>query len=1027
MYRLIIIALATFLLAAPGVAATNAIVAENNLSGTPQSTWDLLVPGSTTLQGFTTDISVNHGSVVNFKIQSQTASWRIDIYRLGYYQGSGARLVASIPMTGAKTQPAPITNAATGEVDAGNWSITTSWSVPSNAVSGVYLAKLVDLTNAANQNHIPFIVRADESHSDIVFQTSDLTWQAYNGWGGANLYGGNGPGTDTSPGRAYKVSYNRPIATRDGVGVYAAWTDFLFGAEFAAISWFEQNGYDISYIAGVDTSRSPSLLLNHKVFTSTGHDEYWDSAARINIEVARSSGLNLMFMSGNEVYWKTRFEVSLDGSATPHRTLVCYKETRANTPIDPLDVNPNWTWTGTWRDPRFSPPSDGGRPENGLTGTMFQVDSYRSDSIQVPASMSKLRFWRNTPNVSKTPVNGVTTLTENILGYEWDIAPDNGADPKGLINLSSTSVSVNSLLRDYGSYTGDGTAVHNLTLYKDPTSGALVFGAGTVFWAWGLSSQHDGPTTPTDPDVQQATVNILADMHVQPASLQAPLIAASASTDVTAPVSKILSPASGASFVEGQTITVSGSATDVGGLVAGVEISLDNGSTWRRATGTSNWSYSWTALPGLYTLLSRATDDSLNTESPITTTQITVTAQGATIFVASPLPDSLTTDDGNSLELGVKFSSATTGYVNGVRFYKNPLDLGAHVANLWDNAGRLVGTATFAAEAPSGWQEAKFASPIAIVPGATYTASYHTSGFYTAAAGYFTSPIVKGNLSTPTNAGVYLYSTTSAMPTQTYNYDNYWVDVTFTAGQTPPVVISGTSANAIVGRPFSYTISAISSPTSFNATGLPPGLSVNKTTGVISGTPTTVGTSVITLTATNGIGSGQATLTLSVLPAGSTLSIFSASSTPALVTVNDPNGVELGMKFTSSVAGIVSGVRFYKGPQNVGVHTGELWDSAGNLLATTTFTNETASGWQSATFASPVTISANSTYVVSYHTNGFYSATGNYFNTSLVNLPLSAPDSVTAGGNGVYVYGSAAAFPSNSYNATNYWVDVSLQ
>src|SRR5438874_9710392 len=156
--------------------AQNAIVVENQLPGSPASQWDLSGPGSTTLQGFTTDISVNHGSTVNFKIQSGTNNWRIDIYRLGYYQGNGARLITTINKTSAQNQPAPITNSATGEVDAGNWAVTASWAVPASAVSGVYTAHLVDPTNTSNENHIPFIVRADESTSDVLFQTSDTTW-----------------------------------------------------------------------------------------------------------------------------------------------------------------------------------------------------------------------------------------------------------------------------------------------------------------------------------------------------------------------------------------------------------------------------------------------------------------------------------------------------------------------------------------------------------------------------------------------------------------------------------------------------------------------------------------------------------------------------------------------------------------------------------------------------------------------------------------------------------------------------------
>ena len=218
--------------------------------------------------------------------------------------------------------------------------MTASWAVPSNAVSGVYVAHLVDQNNTSFENHIPFIVRADKSVSDILFQTSDTTWHAYNGWPcgtsvpNANLYGGSGPGGNSAPGRAYKVSYNRPIATRDGCGTYAGPQDFLFSAEFSAIFWLEQNGYDVSYIAEVYTARYPSLLLQHKVFTSTGHDEYWDTTARANVQAARAAaGVNLAFMSGNEVYWKTRWEPSIDGSATPYRTLVCYKETRHNAPL----------------------------------------------------------------------------------------------------------------------------------------------------------------------------------------------------------------------------------------------------------------------------------------------------------------------------------------------------------------------------------------------------------------------------------------------------------------------------------------------------------------------------------------------------------------------------------------------------------------------------------------------------------------------------------------------------------------------
>ena len=779
-------------LSVSGAFAANPIVTENQQPGVPQSQWDLSGPGSTSLQGFATDISVNHGSTVSFKIQSSTNNWRIDIYRLGYYQGNGARLVTTIPMSGARSQPTPIVNSTTGEVDAGNWSVTASWAIPASAVSGVYIAHLVDQNNAANENHIPFIVRADESISDILFQTSDTTWQAYNGWPcgtsvpNANLYGGSGPGGDSAPGRAYKVSYNRPIATRDGCGTSAGPQDFLFGAEYAAIYWLEQNGYDVSYIAGVDTARSPSLLLQHKIFTSTGHDEYWDTTARANVQAARAAGVNLVFMSGNEVYWKTRWEPSIDASATPYRTLVCYKETRHNAPLDPLDASPTWTWTGTWRDPRNSPPADGGKPENALTGTIFEVDSYRSDSIQVPYAMSGLRFWRNTPHVARAASGATTTLTQNILGYEWDASPDNGFAPGGLIDLSSTTLSVSTFLLDYGTMTGNGTATHNLTLYKDPASGALVFGAGTVFWAWGLSNNHDGPPTPTDPDIQQATVNLLADMGAQPATLQARLVAAAKSTDSTPPVSTISTPLNGASFGEGQPVVISGVASDVGGRVAGVEVSVDGGVTWYRASGTTNWSYTWNATPGTHTIQSRATDDSLNTETPSPGLTVSVTPAGSTLFAGTAVPDSVTQLDPNSVELGVKFSASTSGTITGLRFYKDSINIGAHTAHLWSSTGSLLASATFANETASGWQTGHF-------PDASsdygrdnlHCLLSHQRLLFRERQVISPRLMTNGSLTAPVNAGVYAYGSNAIFPSQTFNSENYWVDVVFSATRRP--------------------------------------------------------------------------------------------------------------------------------------------------------------------------------------------------------------------------------------------------
>lgn len=588
---------------------SNKIVEENQKTGNPQSEWDLSGKGSTNIEGYATEMSVNLGQTVSFKINTTSSDYRIDIYRLGYYDGDGARKVGSIDHNSptAVIQPAPLTDPSTGLIDAGNWSVTDTWTVPEDLVSGVYIAKLVREDGTFGENHIPFVVRDDDGQSDIVFKTADETWQAYNPWGGNNYYEGGD----------YAVSYNRPFTTRDG-GLAAGPWDFVFGAEYSGIRWLEANGYDVSYIAGLDTARMGSELLEHKAFISAGHDEYWSGEQRANVEAARDAGVNLVFWSGNEVFWKTRWENSIAGPETAYRTLVSYKEGAPTRPDDPSDV-----WTGAWRDPAscitcgccFS-----GMPENSLTGTIYQVDATPLQAIEIPYELSKLRFWDNTSVEDLQP--GETASLNHYLGYEWDDDLDNGHRPTGLVPLSKTVIDVEKYLQpDFTN--APGTSTHSLTLYR-AESGALVFGAGTVFWTWGLDSHHDkGPfgedNIPADPRVQQAMINLFAEMGIQPDTLQAGLIRASQSTDHTAPASAVNVTFADMTVATGQVATISGTATDTGGgIIAVVEVSTDSGETWHRATGFENWTYSWTVpfQTGNHQILTRAVDDTINIETP---------------------------------------------------------------------------------------------------------------------------------------------------------------------------------------------------------------------------------------------------------------------------------------------------------------------------------------------------------------------------------------------------------------------------
>jgi len=763
-------------------APQNPIEAENCLAGTPTSTWYLDNAGSPNIRGFTTDISVNAGQTVFFKVMTNALSYRIDIYRLGYYQGNGARLVATVSPLAAlpQSQPPCLSDNTTGLTDCGNWAISASWAVPSTATSGIYFARLIRLDTGEVAPAV-FIVRNDSSRSALLFQTSDPTWQAYNDYAGPNLYGCGGAYNDNC--RAFKVSYNRPFNT----GTFNPHT-WLFSEEYPMVRWLEANGYDVTYISGVDTDRNGAQITQHKVFLSVGHDEYWSGGQRANVEAARSAGVHLAFFSGNEVFWKTRWENSVDGTNTPYRTLVCYKETTADQAIDPADPP---IWTGTWRDSRFSPPADGGRPENALTGTLFMVNTYRRDAITVPQADGRMRFWRNT-SIATLASGQVATLPTGTLGYEWDVDADNGFRPAGLFPLSTTTVTVSTLYQNYGHTSGTGPATHHLTMYRAP-SRALIFGAGTVQWSWGLDANHYGTSPPpVDPNMQQATVNLLADMGAQPATLQSGLILANASTDTTPPASTITSPASGSTVIAGSTVNISGTALDSGGGVVGaVEVSVDGGKSWHPAVGRESWTYSFTAgNSGTLVVQSRAVDDSGNLEVPGPGITLIVAGGSSgcpcTIWPSTAVPAVPDVGPDSPVELGVSFRSDVNGYITGIRFYKSAANTGTHVGNLWSSSGTLLASATFIGESASGWQQVNFSNPVAVTANTVYVASYHVNGgHWSASWSYFASSGVDNvPLHAPANGsgsvpnGRYAYGSGSAFPTST-NSANYWVDVVF--------------------------------------------------------------------------------------------------------------------------------------------------------------------------------------------------------------------------------------------------------
>ena len=1056
--RAVVLALLAVLVAPAGAAragdpcgaGSNPVVCENSLPGTPMSQW--YSPGAWgDIQGFSTTQSVAPGQTISLKVSSPEV-YRVEIYRLGWYGGDGARLMPSSPTAvfPAVTQPDCNRAASTGEVDCGNWSVTASWTVPSDAVSGVYLADL-DETSGHGFMPYPFVVTNPSSHSDVVVQTSDQTWQAYNMYGGADLYQGNGPAPD---GRAYAVSYNRPLNVSGANGI--------FGSEYAMLQWLERNGYDVSYLSGVDVSTQGGLLLNHKVYMSSGHDEYWNQAQYDAVTAARNAGVNLAFFAGNDIFWRTRLSPSIVDSAA-NRTLTSYKMTKMEFPQPDGIADPSGQWTGTFMDPAGAG-SGGNQPGNALSGSLFTVNGYNANAINVAYPYSTDRLWRNTSVASLQPGQSYTMQT-GTLGYEWDSDVSNAVRPSGEIDMSSTTVNLTNgtLLKDYGNIYGNGTAVHSLTLYR-AASGALVFSSGTVQWAWGLSTVHNDLATTEDPVQEQATANLLSDMGAAPLTLQSGLTMPAKSTDTVGPSTSVATPSSGATVPAMSPVTVSGTATDAGGgVVARVEVSTDNGATWQPATGLGSWSYSWTpTVTGSYTVLVRSEDDSANVGATVSI-PLTVGPQSCpcSIFPNSAAPAKPDSGDGSAVNVGVKFTTSVAGAVTGVRFYKAATNVGTHVGSLWTAAGQLLGSVTFGNETASGWQTASFSQSIPVSANTTYVVSYLApSGHYAADANVFTNggagltPITANQAGGTSGVnGVYKYGGSTTFPNLGFNSTNYYVDAVFLSNATsatPPSVTStqpASGATAVpVNTPIAASLSEGINPSTLTFTLKDPNgvtqsgsASYDPVGHVATFTPngqlalnTTYTASV---KATDLWGNVMAapytwTFTTANTPPSFTCpcSVFHQSGTPGNVNTTDTHSVEVGMRFQSAVSGWVTGVSFYKGSKNTGTHTGSLWSTTGTLLATGTFTNESASGWQSLTFSSPVQITANTPYIASYHAPvGYYASSASFFTSAITAYPLTAPQSVSGSGNGLYLYESGSTSPpSNTYNATNYWVDVAF-
>lgn len=482
---------------------------ENAKPGAFSNEYTISGVGDTTNLGFAREFSVNAGDTIEFSCHGDGTV--LDIYRIGWYDGRGWRQVASLENI-ATQQPDPnVITDSNGGVECSNWSVTASWEVPAEALSGLFVGvyRNVALNNAS---YIPFLVRNDARTADVAYKTSDSTWAlAYNYYGtpaspltGKSVYGSGGPLGSIST-RTHAVSYHRPIVTREGVP-----QTYWMACEAPMIRFLERNGIDMKYVASRDVDAGVSVLANTKIAVSNGHDEYWSDGMRDTFEAYRDAGGNVLFFSGNEVFWRTRFDAE-------RNTMWCYKDTMdgpgphvGGTPLDPI------SWTGTWKDTRFG----GRKPEHLLTGTDFRmngVNDYAATFYQ-SGDYASHPFWRDTTITSGNfTVNG-------IIGFEADeMLP---TQPEGShITLANHTFNIDGKRADDNgqSYNGNGDLNWGVVSQRY-ASGAVVVGFGTCQWSWGLDATHDRGGNYTNANMQQATLNLFADLGAVPATTMSGLV-----------------------------------------------------------------------------------------------------------------------------------------------------------------------------------------------------------------------------------------------------------------------------------------------------------------------------------------------------------------------------------------------------------------------------------------------------------------------------------------------------------------------
>jgi hypothetical protein len=455
------------------------VVNENKKPGT--ASWQIQSTRGPSISGYANTTAAYVGNSVKIYVSTQAPYFTIAAYRMGYYGGDFARLIwQSGQYTGINQPTCPLVSGI--NMITCNWTNPVTVNITAAWVQGDYLLKLSAV--GGQQSYVPLTIVDPTSSATYVIDNSVFTWQAWNNYGGYDMYGGAAPGQGaTYDNRARVMSFDRPYATGEGAG------DFL-GNELPLVEYVEQHGLDVTYWTDVYFSENPQLLLNHKVYLSLGHAECWDNQERAEAVTGIAKGVNFIFFGASPILRHVRLQPGPNGTAD--REMVDYRDPTE----DPLyGKNNAWVTGNTWAQP----------PTN-LPASQIVGNTYGGYDINAPMIIVDASAW---PFKGTNVTNGFQL--PHVVQFDFDHFVPGQEGPSNVQILAHSPVTTSYGVRAYA----------DMTYYTDSQSNAGVIATGTNFWIASMTPCQ--PTTNCPASVVRAiTGNILYVFGQGPAGLKYP-------------------------------------------------------------------------------------------------------------------------------------------------------------------------------------------------------------------------------------------------------------------------------------------------------------------------------------------------------------------------------------------------------------------------------------------------------------------------------------------------------------------------